>query len=453
VRRSTIKHTVSIAVTAIILALPFSQVSAFTMDEMVNDYTASTVTPNSRISLDGRRGFMSGGGLRVRFANKPIPSLYNITLPSFSAGCNGMDMNLGSLSWISADEFMDAARAMASPGVLVYALSLALNQMCGPCAQKMSELQAQLNKYSSMLKQSCESSGQWLYENSGAKQRVDNMERNLWEVAVAATGNDAAETKGNATQDVLDAGGQDIISGNVVWEHLDGMTIGGWLAATAGENVARELIMTLSGTDILDATGASNEDEIEPNPLLARPISLTDFIKGGEITGLKCNNYTDCLDVEVDGVLFTLDPMVDTFMAFLDPDQPDSIVTKFAIHYDDIELTPPETAFLQAAQRHADVQKYIHSLAMTGNRMPRKTAEIISEMMAIDIALTFMIEYVQTAVIVLSNIDNKAAIAPMNQFTLTHMYREEAEMLRDDLIKRLETDANLSTTMKNAMDL
>jgi predicted lipid carrier protein YhbT len=90
---------------------------------------------------------------------------------------------------------------------------------------------------------------------------------------------------------------------------------------------------------------------------------------------------------------------------------------------------------------------------MTGNRMPRKTAEIISEMMAIDIALTFMIEYVQTAVIVLSNIDNKAAIAPMNQFTLTHMYREEAEMLRDDLIKRLETDANLSTTMKNAMDL
>ena len=452
-KRSTIKKVVSVAVTAMVLALPFNQASAFSMNDMIDDYTASTVTPNSRISMDGRRGFISGGSLRVRFANKPNPDLYNITLPSFKAGCNGMDMSLGSLSWISASEFMDAARAMASPSVLIYALSLALNQMCGPCAQKMSELQDQLNKYSNLLKSSCEELGTALYENSPMKEKAGQMHDYFWGDAQGHTNNDAAETQGNVVQDMLDAGENAKLSGNLVWNHMDGMQIRGWLATAAGENVAKEMIMSLSGTDITDATNAGTDDtQIKHDPRKAKPISLADIVKGGDIEGLKCNDYIDCLDVQED-VLFNLPPMADTFFEFLDPNNPNSIVTKFAVHIPTETLTNDEVAFLMAAQRHADIQKFIHSLAMSGNSFPTRTAEMVAELMAIEIALTFMLEYVDTAVSVLAALDTKTQIEPMNQFELSLKYREEADSLRKELAEKLEADANLSTMLKNALNL
>src|SRR5690554_4401013 len=157
------------------MSLSAHQATAISMDDMVNEYTSSVVGPNANLSADGRRGYISGGSLRVRFQNKEAPELYRITLPSFKADCNGMDMNLGSLSWISASEFMDAARAMASPQVLIYALSLALNQMCGPCAQKMEDLQDKLNQYNDRLKMSCEEIGTALYEKSGAKEKAQEL--------------------------------------------------------------------------------------------------------------------------------------------------------------------------------------------------------------------------------------------------------------------------------------
>lgn len=456
-KRSAIKQMMSITITAVILNLPLNQAAAVSMDDMINEYTSSTVDPNSRASLDGRRGFISGGSLRVRFNNKANPDLYNITLPSFKAGCNGMDMNLGSLSWISADEFVDAARAMASPGVLVYALSLALNQMCGPCAQKMSELQDTLNKYSQKLKGSCEQIGTALYEFNDMDKKAAELQDWFWKDASDSTGNDAAETEGNVTQDMLDTGQHDKLSGNLVWKHMDGMTINGWLAHVMGENVAKELIMTLSGTDITDATSAgTDESKIDHDPKPPLPISLLDIIEGGEIEGLKCHDspspYDKCLDVR-EGVLFDLDPMAKEFYKYLDQDDNLSIVNKYAIHRDSVKLEPEQTAFLMAAGRHVDIMKTLHALGMSNNAMPSRHAEILSELMAIEIALHFMLEYVDTAVKVLSALDGKAKLEPINPYSLKADYREQADSLRKKLSESIEADANLSTALKNALDL
>ena len=178
-----IKQLLFSSFTALFLSVCAMPAHAFSMSEMVGEYTSSNVSANSRSSKNSRRGFASGGSVRIRFENKPFPELYNVTLPSFKADCNGLDMSMGSLSWISADEFMQAARALASPGVLIYALSLALNQMCTPCAQEMAKLQDMLNGFQNMLKLSCEEIGTALYEHSGAKEGAQWVEQNRWQFA------------------------------------------------------------------------------------------------------------------------------------------------------------------------------------------------------------------------------------------------------------------------------
>lgn len=440
-------------VSAFFAVVPFSQAFAFDMDDMVNEYTASSVAPNSNLSLDGRRGFMTGGSLRVRFQNKENPELYNVTLPSFKADCNGMDMNLGSLSWISADEFVDAARQMASPQVLIYALQLALNQMCGPCAQMMSDLQEKLNEYSGLLKQSCEKLGTALYEKADKKFKIAEKSAEFWDEAQDETGDDAAATEGSTVQTMLDAGRHDEINENIIWDHMVDVTVGGWLAEVAGEEVAKQMIMSMSGTTVVDATGASSESEINYNKVAPVEISLTDVVNGGEIDGLICmDNANDCLQ-PAPGVIIEQDPLAEQFYEMLDPHNDQSIPNKFAVHEDGISFDDDELAFMRAAQRHFDLQKFMHSLAMKGNKLPARTAEVIAETMAIEIALEFMLDYLDQATTIVGAVENQSEIQEINPFIMSAKFREEAATLREELSKKLEDDANLLSALVNASEM
>lgn len=428
----------------LMLGLGSVQVQAFSMSEMVGQYTSSTVSPNSRASKNSRRGFMSGGSARVRFENKEMPELYNVTMPSFSADCNGMDMNLGALSWISGDEFLEAARAMASPQVLIYALSLALNQMCGPCAQEMKNLQDELNKYQNMLKGSCEEIGTALYEKTPLKRGSAWVHDQFWADAQEDSGNDAAATQGNVAKDLIDSGSKEKMNGNSVWDHLAKMdTVGGYIEAEAGTEVAKQLIMSLSGTLVYNANNATNDSEIVRTPWKPAPPTLKSIVEGEEILGLRCMD-ADCLEIE-HGAIDTLDPLADTFFKMLDPARGDSIPSKFAVHESSIVLTDTETAFLDAASKHVDIVPLIRKLALTGRTMQPKVATFISEWMAIEIGLAFMLDYIETGQAALGSLENRDEIPEVNIFELRENYRAEARTLRQELEGTLSAEADINS--------
>lgn len=441
----TIKQVAWSSITALLLSVSSMTAHAISMDDMVGGYTSTSVSANSRSSKNSRRGFANAGSMRVRFENKPFPDLYHVTLPSFKADCNGLDMNLGSLSWISADEFMDAARALASPGVAIYALSLALNQMCTPCAQEMAKLQDMLNKYQNMLKLSCEEVGTALYEHSGAAEGAQWMEKKLWGEAQDSSQNDDADTAGKVVDEILgDSTKKEMLNGNAVWNHLLKVnTIGGWLEDQLSEDIAREMIMSMSGTTVTDASAANYVEAIKHNTFPAMPPTLDSLVNGESIKGLTCGaDVAECLNPK-EGEITPFTPMSKTFFEYLDPTSANSITFKFAIHEDGLGLTDDQAAFLEAVSGHMDITGTIRKLGLNGRTLRMSVAEFLSQWIAIDLAETFMLDYVNTSVSVMGNIDDKSAAPEINVYEMRDMYRAEASAMRGKLVEKYEAEANI----------
>lgn len=99
------------------------------------------------------RGVLDGGSVYLR---NPVMTVHPITItpPSISAGCHGIDLRGGSLSFISASQFIDALRAIAS-NAPSYAFSQALAGMCPQCFQIIKDLQNDIQHINSLSMNSC----------------------------------------------------------------------------------------------------------------------------------------------------------------------------------------------------------------------------------------------------------------------------------------------------------
>ena len=99
------------------------------------------------------RGVLDGGSVYLR---NPVKTIHPITVtpPSISAGCHGIDLRAGSLSFISASQFIDALRAIAADAPS-YAFSQALAGMCPQCFQIIKDLQNDLQHINSLSLNSC----------------------------------------------------------------------------------------------------------------------------------------------------------------------------------------------------------------------------------------------------------------------------------------------------------
>lgn len=101
----------------------------------------------------GTMKYIYGGDLAVRVPIKTY-SLAHIDPPRISAGCSGIDMHLGSFSFISIDAFKDMLRkiAQAAPG---YFLHLAIKTMCNQCSDLLTWLQDLMAKLNAGQMNSC----------------------------------------------------------------------------------------------------------------------------------------------------------------------------------------------------------------------------------------------------------------------------------------------------------
>lgn len=102
-------------------------------DSLVN------ATPPSAHS-NARRGVIDGGGLYLRNRRVPLDNMVRFNPPRFDpGGCGAIDLQLGSLSFISAQEFESGLRAIAASAG-GYLFKLAMSAICTDCEKHMSEL-------------------------------------------------------------------------------------------------------------------------------------------------------------------------------------------------------------------------------------------------------------------------------------------------------------------------
>lgn len=116
-----------------------------------------TFTSAAAISKGDIAGFnrtaVDLGGMRFR---TPVESfnVVSFTKPNLAAGCNGVDLTLGSFSFLSKDELIAMFRSIAS-NALTYAFGQAIKGMCPDCWTMMNSLQAKMQDLNQMYSNTC----------------------------------------------------------------------------------------------------------------------------------------------------------------------------------------------------------------------------------------------------------------------------------------------------------
>lgn len=99
------------------------------------------------------RGFVTGGSVSVRLPNETVQPL-SVSLPHLRSGCGGVDLFLGAISYISADDLIRKMKTIGS-SFASYAFMMALKTLCSPCENIMEKLEAASRAANSLSVDTC----------------------------------------------------------------------------------------------------------------------------------------------------------------------------------------------------------------------------------------------------------------------------------------------------------
>lgn len=270
-----------------------------------SDFISNTTNPGSY--HDQQAGYYSGGSLSLRHQvrNYQIASLQ---LPSFSGGCGGIDMFLGSFSMISASQLTAMMKNIMSAGG-AYAMDVALEAAVPQLKSVKDRLESMMHKINSMNANSCEIGqdlvGGLFPKMQGSQQRICKD--------LASQGGGIASDWAAAQQDCGASGGDEnsvlkgadaahkpeVVSGNIVWQALKSDGI-----ATSDPQLA-EFMMTLTGTVIVDTktkppTFMPIAGEADAKNLLNGLLHGTSDQRSVKI--LTCDDHIDCLKPTLESI-------------------------------------------------------------------------------------------------------------------------------------------------------
>jgi conjugative transfer pilus assembly protein TraH len=123
----------ALAIMTAIIALSISS-PGFPMDmgQFLDNTKAELQNAFTFQSIQGQeRGYYLGGSARIRIPQETIAPL-SITPPSFNAGCGGIDIKLGGLSYLDFEHLVEKLQSIlqAAP---TFAFSMALSSLCPQC--------------------------------------------------------------------------------------------------------------------------------------------------------------------------------------------------------------------------------------------------------------------------------------------------------------------------------
>lgn len=252
-----------------------------------------------------RRGVLSGGSYYVR---NPIMNteLVSLQMPSFKAGCGGIDLFGGSFSFINADQFIQLLRTIAS-NAKGYAFQIALDIACPSCMQWINNAQATIQKLNQMFGNSCQLAQGIVSDVAtamGSKRDYQyslksNLEGLKDDFFSSWSQYDGTDTKKDVDAHASEATKQKLM-GNLVWKSLYDAHVKAWIVDSGSEKEEYELLMSFSGTIIIpkseeDPTNSGNTT----NPKFYAPtLSFRDLVEGGTVNVYNCRD-DQCMKVDM----------------------------------------------------------------------------------------------------------------------------------------------------------
>ena len=284
----------------LICLITTNSLQARNLEASMNDFLdslgmSSNVTESQR--LKGQKAnYFTGGSLysRTKVYNT---RLANIQLPKYEAGCGGIDLHLGSFSFINGDEIIATAKAIIanSPGL---AFNTAMRSLSPSITNSYEWFQDKIEKLNQFSMNSCDIAQKLV---SGAAREigehhcraVGNSKGIYKDFAKAfkecTTDSEVAATNGSAddTERVAGAGPR-----NLVWE-----------AIKLDDNDYKELLISLTGTIIYDG---NNKSRHLP-PLIISEDSISTLLGNSNSSETKakfkvydCRGDSKCLGINTD---------------------------------------------------------------------------------------------------------------------------------------------------------
>lgn len=150
--------------------------------------------------------------------------LVNITPPKASAGCGGIDLQMGGFSMIDTDAFIDNLRMIGQNAKSV-AFMLGLQLVTPTIADQMNKINDFQKKYLSMEFSSCEAATALV---GGAMEKLSDDINTCVVRRMESSGDDYSEAKehcgtGGGKRNTLETGGENTIdfsTGNIAWWHM-----------------------------------------------------------------------------------------------------------------------------------------------------------------------------------------------------------------------------------------
>lgn len=272
--------------------------------------SAMNATPGGSIATQSVVGY-SGGGVTWRIPNKTLYP-FNITPPSFSAGCNGIDAYLGSFSMVNKNAFVQALRNFGQQSV-GYFFQLALRSMAPEIAVTLDVINDLAQKANQFGKNSCEAAhmavdsiaGDWMKRNKRDAQdsiRATGAAIDDWDAGFTIGGMTVGQMLNEKYKQMygVNQGSQTAIQAasnepppnvNMLWWMLSHADSSGLTTQSD-----KEIMMSLIGTDIIISNGNTQIPKSKP-----RTIEFKDLVGDQNQTSstfmvLRCDEVIECLN-------------------------------------------------------------------------------------------------------------------------------------------------------------
>lgn len=390
---TTAKKTLVASVLLVISAIA----SADLQDEMDNMMNALTNTSGgvlgnataAGVYKSASRGVVTGGAIQIRTGIKSA-NIWQISPPSISAGCGGVDLYGGSISLISKDEFINMLRAIGQ-NALGYAFKIALETQCPTCSEAMTWLGDKINEYGMMDLNSCRSAQYLVDSLSGQNgQSVDKMQTDFAKWVGYKEDDAATNTSVGGETPLQQAKNSDPdnlrknVHGNLIWRALHVTNTQG--VFSGGDTDLLRAILSMYGTVVVKekttriADGETSDSEEWPALFDAEDLYAGTGTGSDEKEIYTCADGTgedECLEPSKD--VFRIKGMQPRVLEILiGPDGVSGIVGKYA--RDDAGLTNEEQAFVAVI---GPVAAKIEEISRMSHDMARQYAAEVASSLAV----------------------------------------------------------------------
>ena len=291
------------ALAIVALAMPVSPARADVLSEMNRFWQGAAVNTTGPTAFQGQAsGHWTLGNLYLR---APVRSeqVATVSLPSFRAGCGGIDGFAGAFSFVNSDQLVAFARAVAQNAV-GFAFELALETISPVIAETMAKLRALAQWVNSQNLNSCETAqalvGALWSKNDRASSAICaavGTGQGIFSDYAAARHGCGADGQRNST--LASASGaladQVPVNVNYAWKAIRASSF------LAGDTQLAEFAMAVTGTLILTAP-TSDGDNSGPRVRILEPLALdrrvTEVLMegGGQLPVYRCDTANLCLN-------------------------------------------------------------------------------------------------------------------------------------------------------------